>query len=570
MIRQGLMVALASTLAVLAGAAEGDKLSPEQKLIRDIYGKRIAEALSSAAEKDNVSLGRELLSAAGDDANTKLVRYWLALEAVELVTGVGTEESARIGRESVALADEVGKLPPVRKAELLSEIAESRVRHARKDGAGIEQVRSLTKRWLRADLALVEAMIEAHELKSVDPILLRVRNSARSFRLTEVAEEVEQVAEKLKTARVRDMRLRAARENLERAVADKDEEAIKAAHEKIGLIYLLNDGNVSKANEHLSQSDHDYAPAVTAAVAFRKNKKNLPSPDLCNVVVELLAEAAEEAPVEEARKSIAQTATEICRAFLATDPKGLTGTKARLLLTRVEKLAGDSPADRFLRRLRKNYDGLEGSLEVVRDGVVRATYDFSSKKQLKDWSSPGNGKWWVMDTTDILAASPPEDRRSILWNRLRFRADKPVSLKFAASGAENLNAYVLFARQNQLEHGRHLVRYEFGKDRNRSSEVRDGGREMWESDKLRVVKNRPYRIRVSWDGKGHLTWTINGSVIHKHETQLRHEPGLKYVSVLVGLGSRRRPAGFDDVVIEGTVLEEPDKRLEPSREGTDG
>ncbi|MHC4717083.1 MAG: hypothetical protein ACYS5V_08950, partial [Planctomycetota bacterium] len=104
---------LAAPATLTARAEPSTQPGAEAKLVRDLYGQRVAAAMASTAEEDNLELARELLLAAAESGNPPLVRHLLALEAVKLTAELGSAEGAKLATDALAFADQVGHVDPV-------------------------------------------------------------------------------------------------------------------------------------------------------------------------------------------------------------------------------------------------------------------------------------------------------------------------------------------------------------------------------------------------------------------------------------------------------------------------
>ena len=556
---------------VLCGVAAGAwaqaaaKPSPHEKLVKELYGKRIAAAQASPDPADNISLARELTSSAAEAANPVQVRHILAMEAVNLTAPVGTPEAAKIAREALAIADRVRRLGPVGRGRLELKIAHGRQSHARRAGTKGKALLDVIGEVIDAEIALARALMEKNELKEAEGLLRTASGAASRYGLAVRGEQIEKDRKELRSLRVRLGRIRNAEARLKRARLIGEDKAIRAARQQLGTFHLLLDGNVVKASEYLAGTGDKYERVARAAAKYLKGAKKLPGADQCNDLVENLCRIAKEAEKGQARLRIGKLATEICRAFLATKPKGLAATKARLLLKQAETLAEDTPEHRFIRKLSASYGGLSGKLEVPKPGIVRASYDFTKAGHIGDWTVQ-EGVWRVLAGKDILAAGPPARGKARLESRLRFRPNKPLTFSFRASGQQDLTGVLSFGPPRVSGRRSVGVRFCFGGNGNRESYLSDGGWRRWSDSRLKVLRNRSYKIDITWDGASKVTWSINGKLVceQKLSSYTSYTSRIARGSLQVGLETEGKPAGFDDVTIEGTVLEGPSKRPAPS------
>lgn len=548
---------VACGLAAGASAQGAAKVDPHEKLVKELYGKRIAAAQASADPADNMTLARELTSSAAEAANPVQVRRILAMEAVNLTAPIGTPEAAGLARDALALADRVRRLGAVEKSRLELTIARGRQRYARRTGATGKALGDVIGKVVDAKIALAGALMEKKELKEADDLLQSASGSAIRYGLAVRAEQIGILSKELRTLRTTLGRIRMAEARLKSARLIGEKKDILAARRQLGSIHLLQGGDVVKASEHLAGTGDEYEAVAAAAAKYLKAPTKLPPADQCNDLVSNLCKVAKAAGNDHARLHLGKLATEICRGFLATKPKGLAATKARLLLKQAETLAEDTAEHRLIRKLKASYGGLAAKLEIPKPGIVRASYDFAGAGQLADWTVQ-EGVWRVLPGKNILAGGPPPaGGQARLESRLRFRADKPLKFSFRASGEQDLNAALFFGMASPSPRSRVAVRFRFGTGRNRETHLDDGGWRRWSDSRLKVVRNRSYKIDIVWDGAGTVTWSINGKQICEQKLRSSSRTPLAQASLQAGLETGGKPAGFDDVTLEGDMIEGP-------------
>lgn len=560
-----IVAGLVGLWATAAQAQPATRPGAEAKLVQDLYGKRIARALATAEGGDNIALSRELLLAAADPVNPQLLRHLLAMAAVKVAAPAGGAEGAKLAREALALANRLQKLKPVLKRELELRIAERRYDAAWKAGADMKARAPLAAKLVEAQIGLARALMAEEELERAKTILTTARGKARAHRLTGAEVDVEAAFDSLRAFAFRLERIRRAETQLQRARLAANAESIKSSRQRLGLIYLFADGDLAKANSYLAGTGHKYEAAVKAALEFTLNPKKLPPGRACTGIVEWLGQAAKAAENKDAQLRIATAGMNLCRGFLASSPRGLVATKARLLLIQMEKLAGDSPADRLARKLKASYGSLEGKVEVLQQGVVRISYDFSNQKQLGDWSNK-DGQWQVARIAgkEVLVGLAGNRNRARTESRLRFRAHKPLSLSFLASGRESLTGILIFLRRNDPRYGTHVLEFDLGAYGNRESVLRESGWGAWRDTRAKLVPNTTYKIEINWDGERTVAWSVNDKLLCSHEIRFRQED-MPYTSLAVGLQTWSSSAGFDELKVEGVIMQDPSERLKRPR-----
>ncbi len=543
-------------LAAGALAQAAAKVDPHEKLVKELYGKRIAAAQASADPADNISLARELTSAGAEAANPVQVRHILAMEAVNLTAPIGTPEAAKLARDALALADRVRRLGAVEKSRVEVTIARGCQRYARRTGAKGKALVDVIGEVVDAEIALARALMENKEFKEAEDVLQTASGAATRHELAVRAEQIRMLSKELRTLRTTLGRIRRAEARLKSARLISEEKAILGARRQLGSIHLLQAGDVVKASEHLAGTGDEHESVAAAAAKYLKAPAKLPPADQCNELVSNLCKVAKAAANDHARLRLGRLATDICRAFLATKPKGLAATKARLLLKQAETLAEDTPEHRLIRKLKASYGGLAGKLEVPRPGIVRASYDFAGAGQLGDWTVQ-EGAWRVLAGKNILAGGPPAGGKACIESRLRFRANKPLTFSFRASGEQDLNAALFFKTSSASGRGPVAVHFRFGASRNRRSHLSDDGWHRWWDSRLKVIRNRSYKIDIVWDGAGKVTWSIDGKQICEQKLRSSSRSPLAEAWLQAGLETEGKPAGFDDVTLEGDMIEGP-------------
>jgi hypothetical protein len=366
-----------------------------------------------------------------------------------------------------------------------------------------------------------------------------------------------ELGKEIKLASARIARVRAAEAQLQRAKDAGDAEAARAARQRLGLVYLLADGDIAKANSYLVGTGDANELAVAAVAAFKINPKVLPPPDKAAECVDALGKAAASAENKPAQARLAKDAVAFCQGFLATAPQGLPATKARMLLVQLQALSAENPGEKLLAKLKANYKGLGAKMEALPEGVVKFSYDFTNKKMLGDWEVK-SGAWEVIGGRDVLAATPDKYQHINLDSRLRFRADKPLTLSFKASGTSDLTGYLYFDTS-----WTHDVSFELGAQNNGVSQIRDDYSSIFSDRRLRIDRGTVYKIDINWDGQKTFSWTVNGQNLAKTDMKYRVSDVAQAV-LYVGLKTAGYPAAFDDVVIQGTVLEDPSSLPTPA------
>ena len=541
-----------------------DKSTSEEQLVKELYGERIAKVKTTLDSSDDLTLAREMLMAAADSANPKRLRYLLAMEALKLTVPIGTDQSSQLAEDALELADKLIPLNPIVKCKYSLQISQSQFAEAKKTKATPDKLTKLAAKMAKRQIALADAMIREKSFDKVRAILISAKNIARVYKLYDLQDDVEEVLLRFKRASAISAQIASAQARLDRAKKNFDEDGIKSAKLALGLIYLLSAGDIVQADKYLSGTGSPYEQAVSIAAAFLKDSSKVPPVSQCNDVIKALGEAAKIAKNEQARKSIATVACQICRAFLKKHPTGIEAIRARLLLTQMEQIAGDTPESRFIKSLRANYGGLYGTIRVsnLKEKLISVSYDFSKFRQIRDWRID-SGQWSVVPAKNILGCIPINKyQRARIINRLRFRADKPLVLTYQVRGSQELTGMFTILLENDPDKmpWPYELSFVLGAFRNHGSAIFVRAGHLWSSRRIRVIPNNLYNVRIAWDGEGTVTWTINGKLLCTKQVNYRKED-IPFSSIFVSLGCRVKPAAFDNVTIQGVVLEKPTERI---------
>ena len=544
-----------------------DKSTAEEQLVKELYGERIAKVKTTADSSDDLTLAREMLMAAADSANPKRLRYLLAMEALKLTVPIGTDQSSQLAEEALELVDKLFPLNPITKREYSLQISQRQFAEAKKARATPDKLTKLAAKMAKRQIALADAMIREKRFDKVRAILISAKNIARVYKLYDLQDDVEEVLLRFKRASAISAQIASAQARLDRAKKNFDEDGIKSAKLALGLIYLLSAGDIVQADKYLSGTGSPYERAVSVAAAFLKDPNKVPPASQCNDVVKALGEAAKNAKNEQARKSIATVACQICRAFLKKNPSGIEAIRARLLLTQMEQIAGDTPEDRFIKSLKANYGGLYGTIRVsnLKEKLISVSYDFSRYRQIRDWHID-SGQWSVVPAKNILGCIPNKYQRARITNRLRFRADKPLVLTYQVRGSQELTGMFTILLENDPDKmpWPYELSFVLGAFRNHGSAIFARAGHLWSNRRIRVIPNNLYNVRIAWDGEGIVTWTINGKLLCTKQVNYRKED-IPFSSIFVSLACRVKPAAFDNVTIQGVVLEKPTERIRRPR-----
>ena len=534
----------------------GGERPPEEKLIDELFGKRIAAVRGTASRDDDVALGRQLLIAAYDGAHSSKLRAALAGRVMELTGRVGTQEAADLARRALTLADEIAPVAPVRKAKVRRDIAAGRLSRARRDRRDQKLLADLARKAIRAHLDFVRAVGVDSDLAAQGEGSLRAaRGIARSFRLIDLNKVVFDAEKKFRRARAHAARVREAGARLKAARESGSAAGVRAANLAAARLHLEYDGDLRAAGRYLAGTGDPREGPIAAGASFLKD--GAIDPATCQDSAEKLTALARSLD-EPARAAVAQTTASMLRSFLTTKPPEIAAARGKLLLVQLELMLGDVGGDRRVERLGEAYGGISGKIEAVDDENVRVVYDFSDPAQMDDWT--GRGGKWTLTRRSLVFASGARMLAGCS-NPLRFRADRPFRLSFDGGAKYAVEGRLAFARWRSPGPGR-SQRFSL-----QSSGAMVAGRgTVWRDAQYKLTEGTWYRCEITSDGRGGLIWSVNGVVLYRRAPGGTATDTEGYLRVELWAESEGgSAAGFRNVVIEGAIL--PDPRWSPPEAG---
>lgn len=536
-------------LVLCVQSAPAQEPTPEEKVLNDLYGRRIANVKTTASPNDDQQLARELLIAASDSGQGDKLRLLLAKTALELVTPLDSDASVQLARQAVEIAEMIQPLPAREKARIDRDIAVKCVKLARGARKSADRMRTLAKEALRAHLRYARIVIRNREdLTEAQRSVAEAQVLMRRHRLKDIGKAVAKVRKELQTAQTRQRALRGAMVRLEDARRSGDRSRVRTIRKALGQLYLQYDGDLVKAGEYLAGTGDEREGPVTAAADFITDSKIDPqtvvsTAEALTKLIESLSGAA--------RMKVADCTSGMCEAYLAGNPTGLDAVKAKLMLVRLQSMLIESPENNLLKRLTEAYNGVNGKVRILDAARVRVTYDFSDKAQIKDWIRSA-GEWRIVK--GVLACKTPAGGRGEIRNRIRFRLDRPLRITLNARGSREIRMGVSFYHKGsafpysgaQFSIGRYGAAARIPR---RFSQYRQ----------FKLREESVYRFDISCDGKGDFTWSLNGKALHDFLPRPGggREPSELKGSLEVFLrtrGAYKTPTAFDDIVIEGEPI----------------
>ncbi len=545
------MLALALLGGVVIADGEEDTASPsdEQKLVDELYAKRIAQVTASTDEKDDLALARELLMAANDDSHPAALREVIARTALGLTLELGTDGGVSMSKTAVKTIEGLNALEDVEKARIARDMVTHQFGRQVSQKADRDTLSALAREAIQAHVAYIDAAGgDPDYVTDVAASIDKASRLMRAYRLLEYKPVIEKATERFKTAQALRSRLSSARTRLRAARKSKDPKELNAARSALAHTYLHYTGDIPRAAKYIKDTGHPREKVVLAVAGVLDDRTRLDANNAISQINELLT--LSRACQEPARKKIGEAAMLMVKLYLAGDPPALGKSRAKLLTMQIRKLTGSTDDDKAAKKLSAAYKGIAGKVTALEDGRVRLTYDFSNPTQLKDWTTE-NGKWVVAKGVLACDTGSSSSYGEIL-NKVKFDSSKPATITFKGTAHQEIRLELQSYRKTSdtsyttwsfTQSSSSLASYFMGKS--------------WRNTTEALKPGRAYKWTTSLDGKGGYAWKINKTDIHKSTDKA----STYYIATNWSLRlrayrstSRENLTAFDDVVIEGTPI----------------
>jgi hypothetical protein len=537
-------------VAAVAGAALAQQTQPSSdKLIDELFGERISRAKSTPTDEDNIELARQLLVAATDVTSPEGLRLSLARTGYDLLWQLGSQESVQLAERALGITNSIEAMGPLELARCRRDLADWRYRRARVDRDQRDALPALALNSVRACLAFVQlALDQPDQLGEAEAALRTAKPLILAHRFEEQSQAATELEGKVRAARARLMKLQDAMARLSNARQSNDQRQIQITATAVGNLHL-EAGDIAQAATFLAEAKDERAELLKVAAEFLKTDKvdgetAIPAAEM------LLSQAKTIADPQGARRA-AEVSRAMLETLLAGNPPEVAAAKAKLLLVELRLLLGDTDADRFRNALARDYGGLAGKMTVLDEENVRIVYDFSDPQQLRDWSTNG-GQWQVIK--EKLGCKTAQGGQGRAHNKFRFRADKPFKFSFQGSARHDLTL-MLLAYPWKHDNHEHECRFRL-RDNGLFVQGIDGN---WRGERGRLEEGETYTMQVVGDGKGTVTWSINGKEVNRRELArvTNHADRSSLVLAIYTERSDQSPTAFDQVEIEGSILPSP-------------
>ncbi len=526
--------------------------SPEEKIVREVYGDRIDEAKKTADTTDNLAVGRAIAQACEDTATPRKLRIALADTAVEVLMPVGSDDAMTFIQRALAVRDQLDPMEELERIDLQREMLRNRLTRAQKDREAVSKIREIAREVVQANLAYAEraARSEEHAAKA-NAVLYASRGLISVYRLTDMRNQLSAVTKRVRALNARRLRLKNAAAQLKAARESGNEDAVASARKALGRMYLQCDGDVATAGKYLKGADDPLAEAVAGVSTFLVHAKK-PAGNKALEWAEQLHEYAESLRDDDAQKNVARAAQEVLKTYLASKPPAIYAAKARLINTQLDDLLGQTASGDLAAQIAKKYKGFHGKLTVIKDKRVKIVYDFSNPHHKKDWENI-DGVWSIRK--GVMATSLAGYGYGRILNKLRWRHDKPFKIQF--DGQSNyyfqlgLNPY----RNRRAYYSLYDDYFRLGK----YGAYLDLFGSRWTDSNTRMKIDTPYTFLVEHDGDGKYVWKINGKTVKDvkpRRPDYARKKGYSFAVELMGHAGHytKNIVAFDDVIIEGQIV----------------
>ena len=549
----------------------GKSPSAAQKFVQDYYGKLITSVQKTPAADDDLTVAKQLLVHANDASTSEDLRVALAKAAIELTSAIQTPEATNLARQAVELIESVSPMSDLDKAVFRKAIADRRMARAVATHKTLSQQRPLALEAAVAHIAFAKlAKLHPGHIPEAEKSLRTVRSLVFRFRLTSLRDQMPEIEKLQRWFKSRQQAFQVARFRLAAAEKRKEAAAIQAAHRQLANAYLDYDGDLITGAKHLAAAGDPRGGDLAAAAAFQTDPKTFQTATAVKAA-EALSQVAQDL-TDLGRQKLAGCALQLCKRYLETAPAGPEAAKATLLVLHLEKLLGLTPDKKLLDRLAEAYGGLHCKLKIIDSQKVRVVYPFDSSGEFRDFTNP-DGAWKISSGILGVKAGPVP---VTTMNKLRFRADRPLRLSFLAKGKQHLEGRLVFyptdatapvavwrcSYYQMNKSYRAPVSFIYPPDLR--AVLRDPpvprSRPV-DCDIARMLSTKQYRIDMRWDGKGTVTWVINGKSVGSATYVLPEEYG--YTSIRCGLATSNSKTYFAEVMMEGDVILDPRRPKKP-------
>ena len=553
------VIIVTGVLATACWAQEGE-LETVRQGIQETYGRRAADVARTDSEQDDIRLARELLRASGDSRRPALERFALADQAAVIALTPGMPKSMEVAREAVIVAHAIQAYPAPQREKRLLDIAIARMDRLESEGADDHAKAPAALLAVESYFVYTRAAASAGEVQSAKDALAAARRLVNQHDLDDFDDRLDEIEDLIGAAERRWQRLNQARQALADAEADADTDAVNRAKVDLAEVIMELDGDVLAAATYLVGTGDPREAAATAATALAAGD-NVPAGDLMAAVV-VLTEWVGALP-ETPRRIAAETVLGMCDAAGEADAEIAAAGQTAAFRERLAQLAGQTPGDALMQQLARAYGFMTGELTMLDDTRVRVVYSFGSGRQLSDWRVE-QGQWdWARGA---LICRSGDGRREDAAIALRhfYRADRPLRLSFRVIASYQLGVALEYRPWGRGRQQGYSALFGAGGQQGLIQGTRFSvfGRH-WDDRTIRLTAGQAVQMDITLDGAGGASWAIDGRTIYAYrpeQFQAGRVAGSIEIRLLTAHAGERTRSGFDDIVIEGEVLPEPNWR----------
>jgi hypothetical protein len=528
--------------------------SAEGKIVQEMFGKRIADAAKGRLkEEDALAVTSQLLAAASDGSTSGKLKAALATSALRVSVMIGSEPAGRLARKAMEMIQSVSPMNAVDKAFYLKEIAARRLGKAHLEHVSADELQALAKAAIEMSMSYVDvAMSDDDSGLEVSSTVRQARAWMNLYRLREYTQSMDDLDKQVKASTLKRVRLKEALARLETAKKSKDAEAIKLASRAVAGVYLETAGDLHAAAKYYGAGEDPRGKVVVAAVDVLDHPKPLDTRKALDAIDGLVRVI--DSLTDVAKINASKSALELADLYLASDPPETAAAKVKLAMLEWQSASGTSQGEKVKKALSEAYGTIQAKLDSLGSGRVRLTYEFKSQAEINDWDTMGGT--WEVGNSMLGCKTSGATKTGAIECRLPFRQDKPFKITITGAARHELTAKIVVtpwksARWREptlsfkvMDDG--LYCYSFERD--------------WTDFKTRLMSDKPCKIELSSTGDGNIAWSINGTEAYTFKPSGENVEDFKgsLKLVLQTKGSDRSPTLFDTVVIEGTILPNPD------------
>jgi hypothetical protein len=550
-----LLTTLLTLLAAVpaAQAADSDELAEAKRQFRQTYATELGRVRRSSDKTDDLKFARRLLIGANDPEKSDELRTLMAEAALDLSLGVVDDAAATLASKSIETIESIERLPVTRKAKLNRKVSELALQSAIRENKDDFEIRPLAKKVVEGHLAFIDAFDGEAELTSeVYETIREAIRLAKQYDLEDHLEQLEVATDQVKAKVARRRRFSLAEKKLKDAKDSGKQAQIDAARRYMAETHIDCDGDFIEAAEYIKGTGHSREEIVLQAAAFLEDGK-LPADDPQQAVTTLGVLARQQKDTAN-RDRIARVAIDMGQALVKGKLDKAERMRVEKIVGDLKELIGDTPEAKFVARIDKAYDGLEGEISSNDGKTITLKYDFSDDDQLDDWEQKG-GKWTVSNGQATGQGSGSSFSRVRMENRLRFDSRKPLEVTFTMTGATYAVLTLPCGSEQRGRSGRSFYFYLTSS----TSYVRTPAGK-YERSKFKIKPGKVYVWDVALNGKGGYVWKVNGQkIFDKGGGKKGLEDFLNVQMMFYRRSTDNSDLMVDDIVIEGTpVMPEED------------